>query len=107
MNIFLERFGKDNGFFQDLLDLTDIRHMLFRYAIGIFYKSVHHINDSISDVVIGIEKLFKMLTEMNEMTSSVEGDVHNAVDVNSPSNASPITSGGKQLCFFVPVLMTA
>lgn len=46
-----------------------------------FKDSVHHINDSIRDVVTGIEKLFKMLTEMNEMTSSVEGDVHNAVDV--------------------------
>lgn len=46
-----------------------------------FQKSVQEINDSILTVVGGFETLFKMLTDMNEMTSSVEGDVHNAVEV--------------------------
>lgn len=46
-----------------------------------FQKSVQEINKSILTVVGGFETLFKMLTNMNEMTSSVEGDVHNAVEV--------------------------
>lgn len=46
-----------------------------------FRESVRNIDDSIKDVVAGIEKLFNMLSGMNEMTSSVEGDVHNAVEV--------------------------
>lgn len=46
-----------------------------------FQDSVHDINNSILKVVDGFENLFKMLTEMNDMTSSVEGDVQNAVDV--------------------------
>lgn len=46
-----------------------------------FQQSVQNISSSTREVVVGIEKLFKMLTDMNEMTSSVEGDVHNAVDV--------------------------
>lgn len=46
-----------------------------------FQEAVYNINDSISTVVGGFETLFKMLTDMNDMTSSVEGDVHNAVEV--------------------------
>lgn len=46
-----------------------------------FQESVSNINHSIQTVVEGIENLFKMLTDMDEMTTSVEGDVHNAVDV--------------------------
>lgn len=46
-----------------------------------FQESVQDINESILTVVGGFETLFKMLTDMNEMSSSVEGDVHNAVEV--------------------------
>ena len=55
-----------------------------------FQDAVGGINESIATVIGGFETLFKMLTDMNEMTSSVEGDVHNAVEVvNSISgNAS-------------------
>lgn len=55
-----------------------------------FQDAVGGINESITTVIGGFETLFKMLTDMNEMTSSVEGDVHNAVEVvNSISgNAS-------------------
>lgn len=48
---------------------------------GTFQDDVQNINTSIQDVVAGVEKLFKMLTDMNELTTSVESDVHNAVDV--------------------------
>lgn len=55
-----------------------------------FKESVHNINTSIQAVVDGIDNLFKMLTEMNNITNSVENDVHTAVDVVSKisSNAS-------------------
>lgn len=55
-----------------------------------FKKSVENIDESIQDVVSGMESLFSMLTEMNEMTSGVEGDVNGAADVVSKisSNAS-------------------
>lgn len=55
-----------------------------------FQESVGNINDSIQAVVTGIESLFKMLTAMDEMTTSVESDVRNAVDVVNKitSNAS-------------------
>ncbi len=46
-----------------------------------FQESVTNINSSIHTVVSGIENLFTMLTEMDNMTSNVEGDVHNAVEV--------------------------
>lgn len=55
-----------------------------------FQESVSNINQSIQTVVAGIESLFDMLTGMDKMTASVEGDVHNAVDVVNKitSNAS-------------------
>lgn len=55
-----------------------------------FKESVQNIDRSIQDVVSGMESLFRMLTEMNEMTSSVEGDVNGAADVVNKisSNAS-------------------
>lgn len=55
-----------------------------------FQKSVQDINDSLRKVVDGIENLFGMLTDMNDVTNSVEGDVHTAVDVvgKISSNAS-------------------
>lgn len=46
-----------------------------------FQESVHNVNDSIKSMVSAIEKLFKMLTEMDEVANNVEGDVHNAVEV--------------------------
>lgn len=51
-----------------------------KFAIQ-FQESVININRSIQTVVEGIENLFEMLTAMDDMTTSVEGDVHNAVDV--------------------------
>lgn len=55
-----------------------------------FEESVNNIKHSIQTVVSGIERLFAMLTDMNRMTASVEGDVHNAVEVVNKisSNAS-------------------
>lgn len=46
-----------------------------------FQESVTNINSSIHTVVSDIENLFTMLSEMDNMTSNVEGDVHNAVEV--------------------------
>ncbi len=46
-----------------------------------FQDSVNDINRSVSNVIVGIEKLFQMLTGMNEMTGNVETDVKTAVDV--------------------------
>lgn len=55
-----------------------------------FQESVKHIDSSIRTVIKGFDKLFQMMTNMNEMTNSVESDVHNAVDVVNQisSNAS-------------------
>lgn len=60
-----------------------------RFAIQ-FQESVANINQSLRTVVQGIENLFEILTAMDDMTSNVEGDVHNAVDVVNKitSNAS-------------------
>lgn len=46
-----------------------------------FQNSVHHINASIQEIVGGTEKLFTMLTDMNERTKNVEKDVGNATKV--------------------------
>lgn len=55
-----------------------------------FQNSVREIDTSIRAVVGGMEDLFKMLTDMNEVTNNVEGDVDKAVDVvgKISSNAS-------------------
>ncbi len=55
-----------------------------------FQESIHEIDGSVKEVICGIETLFKMLTEMNEMTSDVEQDVREAADVVNKisSNAS-------------------
>ena len=57
---------------------------------GRFQASIQEIDNSIQDVVGGIENLFHMLTEMNKMTSDVEKDVNGATGVvaNISSNAS-------------------
>ncbi|MDE5778371.1 MAG: hypothetical protein K2I10_07720 [Lachnospiraceae bacterium] len=68
---------------------VDMKEQIFHTAEK-FKESVHNINTSIQDVVDGIENLFKMLTDMNNVTNSVENDVHTAVDVvgKISSNAS-------------------
>lgn len=55
-----------------------------------FQESIQEIDNSIQDVVKGIESLFTMLTTMNKMTSDVEKDVNEATDVvnNISHNAS-------------------
>lgn len=55
-----------------------------------FQESIREIEDSIQDVISGTETLFTMLTNMNQMTSDVEQDVHEAADVVNKisSNAS-------------------
>lgn len=55
-----------------------------------FQESIQEIDNSIQDVVKGIEGLFTMLTTMNKMTSDVEKDVNEATDVvnNISHNAS-------------------
>lgn len=55
-----------------------------------FQNSMQEINGSIQNVVGGVETLFKMLTQMNQMTSDVEQDVREAAEVvgKISSNAS-------------------
>lgn len=55
-----------------------------------FQKSVSNVSTSLQELVEGMEHLFQMLTEMDSMTSSVDADVHNAVEVVNKisSNAS-------------------
>lgn len=55
-----------------------------------FQESIQGIDNSIQDVVEGIESLFQMLTTMNKMTSDVEEDVNEATGVvnNISRNAS-------------------
>lgn len=55
-----------------------------------FQKSMQEIDSSVQDFVGGVEKLFNMLTDMNQITSDVEQDVNGASDVVNKisSNAS-------------------
>ena len=55
-----------------------------------FQDSVKSVDEAIQTVVGGIENLFHKLTEMDRMANSVEGDVHDAVEVvnNVSKNAS-------------------
>lgn len=46
-----------------------------------FQESVNSIDHSIQTVVEGIETLFQMLTDMDRMTTGIEADVKNAVEV--------------------------
>lgn len=46
-----------------------------------FRESIHNINDSIRTVVDGINNLFQTLTDMNQVTQTVEHDVNTAVEV--------------------------
>ncbi len=46
-----------------------------------FKCSVKEVGDSLQDIIGGIEKLFNMLTAMNEMTTDIEKDVNGATDV--------------------------
>lgn len=53
-----------------------------------FQESVHEINASLQTLVGGIENLFKLLTDMDQVTSIVESDVHNAVEVVNKINGN-------------------
>lgn len=55
-----------------------------------FQGSIQQIDSSLQNVVTGVESLFTMLTDMNQMTTDVEKDVNEAVDVviKISSNAS-------------------
>lgn len=55
-----------------------------------FQESMREVNASIQETVGEIEKLFRMLTDMNEVTNSVEHDVNTAAEVvgKISSNAS-------------------
>lgn len=55
-----------------------------------FQESIQEIDNSIQDVVGGVENLFSMLTNMNKMTADVEQDVNGAAGVVNKisSNAS-------------------
>ncbi|MCM1282601.1 MAG: methyl-accepting chemotaxis protein [Muribaculaceae bacterium] len=46
-----------------------------------FQESVHNVRGSVETIVSGIEGLSRMLTEVNEVTSSVESDVNAATEV--------------------------
>lgn len=51
-----------------------------------FQESVKTINDSLHTLVSGIEDLFRLLTDMDEMANGVESDVHDAVEVVNKIN---------------------
>lgn len=55
-----------------------------------FQESVSSIQGSLQELMGGIENLFKLLSDMDALTTSVENDVHNAVNVvnNINGNAS-------------------
>ncbi len=51
-----------------------------------FQKSIQEIDNSIQDVIKGIESLFNILTTMNRMTSDVEEDVNEATGLAEESH---------------------
>lgn len=53
-----------------------------------FQESVNNINNSLQNLISGIEKMFELLTGMDEMANSVESDVHNAVEVVNKINSN-------------------
>ncbi len=53
-----------------------------------FQKSVVNISTSLQGLVDGMENLFEKLTEMDSMTSGVENDVHDAVEVVNKINSN-------------------
>ncbi len=53
-----------------------------------FQSSVNDIQDSLKNLIGGIENLFKLLADMDEITTSVESDVHNAVEVVNKINGN-------------------
>lgn len=46
-----------------------------------FQKSVGDVNEALQGIVNGLEDLFNMLTDMNQMTADIEKDVSGAADV--------------------------
>lgn len=53
-----------------------------------FQKSMSDIQDSLQKLLGGIENLFKLLADMNEVAGNVESDVSNAVDVVNKINGN-------------------
>lgn len=53
-----------------------------------FRESVNRIDGSLHTLVDGLESLFELLANMNEMAGSVESDVHNAVEVVNQINSN-------------------
>ncbi len=81
---------KDNG--------TVVGCVICTYSVGIkeemakitqkFQESVGTIQDSLQNLMGGIENLFKLLTDMDGLANNVESDVHNAVDVVNKINGN-------------------
>lgn len=83
---------KDGGTVEGCIICTtsaDFKQQMAEIATK-FQESVANIGTSIQAVVEGIGDLSGILTNMSEMTNSVEGDVHNTVEVVNKisSNAS-------------------
>lgn len=53
-----------------------------------FQKSMDEIQSSLQDLLNGIENLFKLLADMNEVAGNVENDVNNAVGVVNKINGN-------------------
>lgn len=81
---------KDDGVVVGCLACTysvDVREEMAQITTK-FQESVGQINNSLQELVDGIEHLFELLTGMDEMANSVESDVHNAVDVVNKINSN-------------------
>ena len=53
-----------------------------------FQNSMGEIQNSLQDLLGGIENLFTLLADMNKVAGNVESDVHNAVDVVNKINGN-------------------
>ncbi len=53
-----------------------------------FQDSVNEINSSLQTLMGGIENLFALLANMDQVTATVESDVHNAVEVVNKINSN-------------------
>ncbi len=66
---------------------VDVRDQMAEIASR-FQNSVGEISDSLHTLVGGIENLFQLLTNMDQVTNTVEKDVHNAVEVVNKINSN-------------------
>lgn len=99
------RLNKDvmgEAFEGDLVPVTDggnvIGCIICTYSVEIkekmaritenFHNSVNSIQESLQSLLGGIEGLLDLLSNMNQITSNVESDVHNAVDVVNKINGN-------------------